>query len=174
MTAFANGTGGTITGVTNLEDWTVSLINFLRVQQGTPAKNKNNLRYLTVNQNTDGAISGSFNCPVTVAGGANGISTITAASYLTDVTYVAPTGGDSSAANEVQALIDAVLKQKNLELDTTTKNTTNANYLSWSVAMAATGAGTNAIISIGFSGLPVDMTQAANGSLNVEGRTYLS
>lgn len=174
MAAFVNGTGGTIAGVTNLEDWTVSLINFLRVQQGTPAKNPNNLRYLAVNQNTDGAISGSFNCPVTVAGGAAGIATITAASYLTGVTYVAPTGGDSSAPNEVQALIDAVRRQKSLELDTT-KNTTNANYLSWSVAMAATGAGTNnATISIGFAGLPVDMTQAANGSINVEGRTYLS
>lgn len=174
MAAFNNGTGGTITGVTNLEDWTFSLINFLRIQQGTAAKNPNNLRYLTVTQNTDGAVSGSFSCPVTVSGGATGVSTITATSYLTGVTYTAPTGGDSGAVNEVQALIDAVRRQKALELDPT-KNPTNANYLSWSVAMGATGAGTNnATINIGFSGLPGDMTQAANGSINIEGRTYLS
>lgn len=174
MAAFANGSGGTITGVANLEDWTFSLINFLRIQQGNSARNPNNLRYLTVTQNTDGAISGNFSCPVTVAGGAAGISTISAASYLTGVTYVAPTGGDSSAPNEVQALIDAVRRQKALELDPT-KNTSNANYLSWAVTMGATGSGANnATINIGFSGLPADMAQAANGSINIEGRTYLA
>lgn len=174
MATFVNGTGGTIAGISNLEDWTFSLINFLRIQQGTAAKNPNNLRYLNVTQNTDGAISGSFSCPVTVAGGTAGISTISATTYLTGVTYVAPTGGDSAAANEVQALIDAVRRQKSLELDPT-KNATNANYLSWAVTMGTTGAGTNnATINIGFSGLPGDMTQAANGSINIEGRTYLS
>lgn len=174
MTAFASGTGGPFSGITNLEDWTFAHINFLRVQQGNAAKNPNNLRYLNVTQNTDGAISGTFSCPVTVAGGAAGAATITAASYLTGVTYTAASGGDSSATNEVQGLIDAVRRQKALELDVT-KNLNNANYLSWSVTMGATGVGTNnATINITFSGLPGDMTQAANGSVNIEGRTYLS
>ncbi|MEG4861231.1 hypothetical protein QUB75_27025 [Microcoleus sp. K1-B6] len=108
-----------------------------------------------------------------MTGGTAGAVTIIAASYLTDVTYTAPTGGDSSAANEVQALIDAVRRQKALELDTT-KNTSNANYLSLSITMGSTGVGSNnATINIGFSGLPCDITQAANGSINIEGRTYL-
>lgn len=174
MAAFTNGTGGTIVGVTTLEDWTVALINFVRIQQSNPAKNPNNIRNLTITANTEGAISGSFTCPVTVAAGAAGAASITAISYLTGVAYVAPTGGDSSAPNEIQALIDAVRRQKNLEL-TSTANTNNANYLNWGVSMGTTGVGTtNGTINIGFSGLPVDMVQAPNGSVTIEGRTYLS
>lgn len=174
MAAFTNGTGGTIAGVTTLEDWTFALINFLRVQQGNPTKNPNNLRYLSVTQNTEGAISGTFACPVSVAGGAAGAVTITGTTYLTGVTYTAPTGGDSTAPNEVQALIDAVRRQKALELDPS-KNTSNANYLSWGVTMNATGVGTNnATMNISFSGLPGDMSQSASGALTIEGRTYLS
>lgn len=174
MASFTNGTGGTISGVTTLEDWTCALINFVRLQQGNSAKNPNNLRYLSITTNTDGAMSGTFSCPCTVSGGAAGAATVTATSYLTAVTYTAPTGGDSAATNETQALIDAVRRQKALELDST-KNTTNANYLSWSLTMNSTGVGTNnATINLGFSGLPVDMTIAANGSLTTEGRTYLA
>ncbi len=174
MAAFINGSGGTISGITTLEDWTFALINFLRIQQGISAKNPSTLKYLTININTDGAMSGTFSCPVIVTGGALGVSTIVATSYLTGVTYTAPTGGDSTATNEVQALIDAVRRQKALELDTS-KNTINANYLSWGVTMNATGSGTNnATINLGFAGLPADMTQAANGSITTEGRTYLA
>jgi len=174
MAQFTNGTGGTIVGVTTLEDWTFALINFLRIQQANSAKNPNGLKYLSVTTNTDGAMSGSFTCPCTITGGTAGGAVITATSYLTGVTYTAAsTGGDSTATNEVQALIDAVRRQKSLELDTT-KNTTNANYLTWSVTMGSTGVGSNnATINISFSGLPGDMSQAANGSLTVEGRTYL-
>lgn len=174
MAAFNNGSGGTISGVSNREDWTAAHIRFVQIQQNNPARNPNNIRNLVITANTEGAISGSFNCPVTVAPGANGSIVITAVSYLTGVVYTAPTGGDSSATNEVQALIDTVMRQKALELDAT-KNTTNANYLSWSVSMGSTGVGTtNGTISIGFSGLPVDMVQATNGSITIEGRTYLS
>lgn len=173
MAAFVNGSGGTLQGITTLEDWTVALINFLRIQQGNSARNPNSIRNLVITANTEGAISGSFTCPVMVAGGAAGAAVITATSYLTGVVYTPPSGGDSSAPNEVQALIDAVRRQRNLELSAA--NTTNANYLTWALSMGSTGvANTNGTISIGFNGLPVDMTQAANGSINIEGRTYLS
>jgi len=175
MATFNNGSGGTITGITTLEDWTLAHINFLRINQANSAKNPNGLKYLSVTTNTEGAVSGTLNCPVMVGGGAGGSATITATSYLTDVTYTAPAGGDSSAPNEVQALIDAVRRQKALELDSS-KNPNNGNYLSWSVTMATTGSGsgTNATINLGFSGLPVDMSQTPNGQLTTEGRTYLT
>lgn len=173
MAPFTNGSGGTISGVTILEDWTVALINFLRIQQNNSARNPNSIRNLLMTTNTEGAISGSFNCPVTVAGGADGQTIITASSYLTGVVYTKPTGGDSNAPNEVQALIDAVRRQRNLELSPTA-NPNNANYLSFGFSMGSTGVGaTNGTISIAFNGLPVDMVQAANGSINIEGRTYL-
>jgi hypothetical protein len=173
MAAFVNGSGGTLSGITSLEDWTRALIEFLRIQQGNGTKNPTSLKYLSVTINTEGALSGSFNCPVVIGSGAAGAVTITAASYLTGVNYVAPTGGDSTATNEVQALIDAVRRQKALELDAA-KNLTNANYLTFSVTMGSTGVGSNnATVNLGFSGLPADMTQNANGSLTTEGRTYL-
>lgn len=175
MAPFNNGSGGTISGVTNREDWTAAVLRFLQIQQSNPARNPNSVRNLVITANTEGAISGSFSCPVTVAPGAGGILTITAVSYLVGVVYTAPTGGDSSAANEVQALIETVMRQKALELNTLT-NPTNANHLSWGVTMGVTGVGTtNATITIGFSGLPVDMVQAASGgSVTIEGRTYLT
>jgi hypothetical protein len=174
MANFVNGSGGLFTGITTREDWTRAMINYVRTQQALAAKNPNNLKYLNVTENTDGAMSGTFSCPITVVPGAAGAINITATSYLTGVVYTAPTGGDSTATNEVQALIDTVMRQKALELDPA-KNPNNANYLSWSVTMGSTGVGTtNATINLGFSGLPGDMTQAANGSINVEGRTYLS
>ena len=174
MAAFVNGTGGTLSGITTLEDWTFALINFLRIQQGNPARNPNSLRYLNISENTDGAISGTFSCPVTVAGGAAGAIAVTAASYLTGVTYTAPSGGGSSATNEVQALIDAVRQQKSIELDQA-RNPTNGNYLGLSLTMGTTSvAGANATINLSFSGLPSDMVQAANGQVTSQGREYLT
>jgi hypothetical protein len=174
MVAFAPGSGGPFPGINNLEDWTVAHINFLRIQQANADRNPNGIRNLVVTANSEGALSGSFTCPVTVAGGAAGAVTITATSYLTGVSYTAPTGGEATATNEVQALIDAVRRQKTRELAGSTANPTNANYLSFSLSMGVTGVGTtNATVNIGFSGLPVDMVQNPNGTLTVEGRTYL-
>ena len=175
MVAFTPGTGGPFSGISNLEDWTVAHINFLRIQQANPDRNPNSIRNLVITANSEGAISGSFNCPVTVGGAAAGAVTITASSYLTGVTYTAPTGGEATATNEVQALIDAVRRQKARELAGSTANPTNANYLSWGVTMGTTGVGTtNATITIGFAGLPVDMSQGTTGAITMEGRTYLS
>jgi len=175
MAPFNNGNGGSISGVTTREDWTCAQINFLRIQQGNATKNPKSLKYLSVTANTEGAISGTFSCPVLISSAPDGSIVITATSYLVGVNYLAPTGGDSTAANEVQALMDTVMKQKALELGGTAVNPTSANYLSLSVTMGTTSVpGTNATISIGFSGLPVDMTQAANGAITFEGRTYLT
>jgi hypothetical protein len=176
MTAFNSGSGGTFSGIANLEDWTAAHLQFLRIQQGNSAKNPKSLKYLTLTTNTEGAISGSFNCPVLVSTTANGAAVITATSYLTGVSYTAPTGGDALATNEVQALIDAVIRQRTLELAGTTINPKNANYLNFSLTMGSTGGvpGTNANVSITFSGLPVDMVQGSNGSVTFEGQTYLT
>lgn len=175
MAAFTPGSGGPFPGINNLEDWTVAHINFLRIQQASGDRNPNSVRNLVITTNNEGAISGSFNCPVTVAGGAGGAVTITATSYLTGVVYTAPTGGEATATNEVQALIDAVRRQKTRELAGTAANPTNANYLNFSLSMGTTGVGTtNATVNIGFAGLPVDMVQTANGAVTIEGRTYLT
>jgi hypothetical protein len=173
MAPFVNGTGGSLSGITSLEDWTFALLNFLRIQQGNSAKNPNSIKYLNINANTDGALTGTFSCPILIAGGAGGITNITASSYLQDVGYLAPNGGDSNAPNEVQALIDAVRRQRALELENG-RNPTNSNYLSLSASMGSTGVGlNNGTISLGFAGLPADMSQGANGVLTIEGRTYL-
>jgi hypothetical protein len=175
MASFTPGSGGPFSGINNLEDWTVAHINLLRILQANPDRNPNSIRNLVITANSEGAISGSFNCPVTVGGGAAGAVTITASSYLTGATYTAPSGGEATATNEVQALIDAVRRQKARELAGSTANPTNANYLSFSVAMGTTGVGTtNATVNIGFAGLPVDMVQNTNGTITIEGRTYLN
>jgi len=175
MAPFNSGSGGTLPGILTLEDWTLAHINFLRIQQNTEARNPNNARNLTITANTAGAISGTFTSPVNVVAGAAGALAITAESYLVGVVYTSPTGGDASAPNEVQALVDAVRRQKALELAGTNRNPSNANYLSLSITMGTTEvSNTNATISLGFSGLPVDMTQAPNGAVTFEGRSYLT
>ncbi len=140
------------------------------------ARNPSNIRNLERTINSAGAMSGSLTVPVTLASGAGGIISISSATYLTGVTWVAPSAGDAAPTNEVIALIDAARRIKLLELDTA-KNPTGANYLSelgFSMGSTSVGGTTNGTCTIRWSGFPLDMTVAANGDVNYSGRVYLS
>lgn len=176
MTTFNNGTGGTLSGITLVEDWFVGCVNYLLSQQMNSAKNPTNLRSLDRTINSSGAMSGSLVVPVTVSAGSGGNLAIAAATYLTGVIWTAPTGGDAAPTNEVIAVIDAARRIKLLELDTT-KNPTNANYITeFGFAMGTTSVGgtTNGTCTIRWSGFPLDLTVAANGDSTYSGRPYLS
>jgi hypothetical protein len=114
--------------------------------------------------------------PVTVNAGSGGNLAIAAVTYLSGVTWTAPTGGDAAPTNEVIAIIDAARRIKLLELDTT-KNPTNANYITefgFSMGTTSVGGTTNATCTIRWSGFPLDLTVAANGDSTYSGRPYLS
>lgn len=173
MTAITWGTGGTLQGITSVEDYFAGSINYLYAQQNTSAKNPSNIQNLTRTINSTGTMSGSLTVPATFTGAANGNITVTAASYLTGVTWVAPTGGDTQPANEVIAVIDSARRLKVLELDTS-KNPNNANYISVAFTMGASSGSNNGSITISFSGFPLDITVANNGDITYSGKTYLS
>jgi hypothetical protein len=176
MTAFANGTGGTLSGITSVEDWFAGCVNFLLSQQMNSARNPTNIRNLDRTINSSGAMSGSLVVPVTTSAGSGGNLAVTAASYLTGVTWTAPSGGDAAPTNEVIAVIDAARRIKLLELDTS-KNPTNANYITeFAIAMGTTSVGgtTNGTCTIRWSGFPLDLTVAANGDSTYSGRPYLT
>lgn len=175
MTAFANGSGGTLSGITSVEDWFAGCVNYLLSQQMNSAKNPTNIRSLDRTINSSGAMSGSLVVPVTVNSGSGGNLAIAAASYLTGVTWTAPTGGDAAPTNEVIAVIDAARRIKLLELDTS-KNPTNASYIiDLGFSMGTTSvAGTNGTCTVRWSGFPLDLTVAANGDSTYSGRPYLS
>lgn len=176
MASFNNGTGGTLSGITSVEDWFCGCVNFLLAQQMNSARNPSNIRNLERTINSSGAMSGSLSVPVTISAGAGGIIAIAAATYLTGVTWAAPTGGDATPTNEVIAVIDAARRIKLLELDTA-KNPTNGNYITeLGVSMGSTSVGgtTNGTCSIRWSGFPLDMIVAANGDTTYSGKVYLS
>lgn len=175
MAVFANGTGGTLQGITSVEDYFAGAINYLLSQQANTTKNPTNLKYLTRTINADGLMSGQLAVPCTVTAGTAGALSIAAPSYLTGVTWTAQTGGDApSISNEVQAVIDAARRLKVLELDST-KNTTNANYISVAVSMGSTStSGTNGTITIGFSSFPLDLTVGTSGDATYSGKVYLA
>ena len=176
MAAFTNGTGGTLSGITSVEDWFAGCVNYLLSQQMNSAKNPTNLRSLDRTINSSGAMSGSLVVPISISAGSGGNLAIAAATYLTGVTWTAPTDGDAAPTNEVIAVIDAARRIKLLELDTT-KNPTNANYiteLGFVMGTTPVGGTTNGICTIRWSGFPLDLTVAANGDSTYSGRPYLS
>ena len=176
MAAFANGTGGTLSGITSAEDWFCGCVNYLLGQQMNSAKNPTNIRFLDRTINASGAMSGSLTVPITISAGAGGNLAIAAATYLTGVAWLAPSGGDAAPSNEVIAVVDAARRIKLLELDTA-KNPTGGNYITeLGFAMGSTSAGgtTNGNCTIRWSGFPLDMTVAANGDTTYSGKVYLS
>lgn len=177
MALFNNGTGGTLSGITSLEDWFFACTSYLLSQQSMAARNPNNIRNLERNINTSGATSGSLTVPGTFSVGLNGAILVATTTFLTAVPWISPTGGDLASNppnNEVAALIDAARRIKVLELDST-KNPTNGNYIDLAFRMGSTsGATTNGTISLTWSGFPLDLTVAANGDSNYSGRPYLS
>jgi hypothetical protein len=176
VAAFNNGTGGSLSGITSVEDWFAGSVNFLLSQQMNSARNPTNVRNLDRTINASGAMSGSLVVPITISAGTGGAISVAAATYLTGVTWTAPSGGDAAPTNEVIAVIDAARRIKLLELDTS-KNPTNANYISeFAIAMGTTSAGgtTNGTCTIRWSGFPLDLTVAANGDSTYSGRPYLS
>lgn len=176
MTLFANGTGGTLSGITSVEDWFAGCVNYLLSQQMNSAKNPTNIKFLDRTINTSGAMSGSLTVPVTISSGTGGNLAIAAATYLTGVLWTAPSAGDAAPSNEVIAVIDAARRIKLLELDTA-KNPTGGNYITeLGFAMGTTSAGgtTNGNCIIRWSGFPLEMTVAANGDTTYSGRVYLS
>lgn len=177
MAAFNNGTGGTLSGVTSVEDWFAGTVNFLLSQQMNGAKNPTNIKNLDRTINASGVMSGSLVVPVTITAGSGGSISIAAATYLTGVTWTAPTGGDAAPTNEVIAVIDAARRIKILELDTTNKNPTNANYiteLGFSMGSTSVGGATNGTFTVRWSGFPLDLAVAANGDSTYSGRVYLN
>lgn len=176
MAAYTNGTGGTLSGITSVEDWFCGCVNFLLGQQMNAARNPTNIRNLERTINSAGAMSGSLSVPITISSGTGGLISIAAATYLTGVIWTAPTSGDAAPPNEVIALIDAARRIRLLELDTT-KNPTNGNYiteLGFSMGTTSVGGTTNGNCVIRWSGFPLDMTVAANGDTTYSGRIYLS
>ena len=177
MAAFVNGTGGTLSGITSVEDWFCGCVNFLLAQQMNAARNPSNIRNLERTINSSGAMSGSLTVPITIsAGSGGGNMAITAATYLTGVVWTSPSAGDAAPANEVIAVIDAARRIKLLELDSA-KNPTNGNYiteLGFSMGSTSVGGTTNGSCTIRWSGFPLDMTVAANGDTTYSGRVYLS
>ena len=175
MASFVNGTGGTLSGIASVEDWFCGCVNFLLAQQLNPARNPSNIKNLDRTINGAGAMSGSLSVPITIAPGSGGIL-ITAASYLTGVTWVAPTGGDAAPTNEVIAVIDAARRIKLLEIDPA-KNLAGGNHiteLGFSMGTTSVGGITNGNCTIRWSGFPLDMTVVANGDVSYSGKTYLS
>jgi len=176
MAAFNNGTGGTLSGISSAEDWFCGCVNYLLAQQLNSAKNPTNIKNLERTINSSGAMSGSLIVPVTL-GIAGSNLTMQAGTYLTGVTWLAPSGGDAAPANEVIACIDAARRIKNLELGGTANNPGGANYITeLGFSMGSTNAGgtTNGTCTVRWSGFPLDMTVAANGDVSYSGRPYLS
>lgn len=175
MAVFANGTGGSLSGINSVEDWFCGCVNFLLGQQMNGSRNPTNLRRLDRVINAAGAMSGSLSVPCAISAGAGGIISISAPSYLSGVVWTAPTGGDAAPANEVIAVIDAARRIRALELDTA-RNPNGANYITeFGFTMGSSSvAGTNGTFTVRWSGFPLDMVVAANGDTTYSGRVYLT
>lgn len=109
---------------------------------------------------------------VTASNATNGATTYNASHYLKDSTFTSGTGGDSNAPNLAQAVMEAVIALKLIELDKT-RNPNNVNAITRCTHTVAASGGTNATFSALLE-FPIEIITLPGGGSVIEGKVYLT
>lgn len=177
MTAKTPGSGGT-DQTTTIESGTVHLIRLIQGLEADTSRNPSGVNNLTSNVSEDSrSLSASINFPCNLMPSSDQTTyQIQAIDYFTQpqgqpAAYTAGTGGTFRGANAQQALIQHIIAQRLLELDST-KNPTNANYIDYQITVG-TATTVNSTFVATLSGLPLDVTNNGNGTQTTSGKAYL-
>lgn len=177
MSARTPGTGGT-NQATTLEAGLISDIRRAQSLERDPLRNPSNVNRIQSTTDDDSAsFDGRVNFPVTITTDASGNVSIVAIDYFTvpsggDPHYVAGTGGTVKSSTIQGAIIEQTILLKNLELDPT-KNTTNANYITWSITNGTTSGVGNGTFNATYADMPLEITLTSNGGQTEIGKAYL-
>lgn len=169
----SNGTDQT----TSIEAGTIHLIRLIQSLEADPTRNPSGINNITSSVSEDNrSLSASINLPCNLT-----ISSDRATYQIQSIDYFTQPQGQASAytpgtdgtfrgATIQQALIQHIIAQRNLELDST-KNPTNANYIDYQITAGTTA--NNSIFNATLTGLPLDTTNNSNGTQTTSGKSYL-
>lgn len=171
------GTGGTNQAI-SLEAGLIADLRLLQSLERDTTRNPNNLNNVTSSTSDDTAtFTASITFPINLTVNTDGTAKITAIDYLTTPNganphYVVGTGGLIKSSTIQGAIIEQTVLIKGLELNSS-KNPNGANYISYTLSNSTVGATGNAFFTASYNGLPLDITQASDGTQSTKGKTYL-
>jgi hypothetical protein len=110
---------------------------------------------------------------VVAANAAGGTTTYTASHYLVGSTFTNGTGGDNSAPNLTQAVMEGVIALKLLELDSTRKLNPDKTVITRCTHTVAASGGTNATFSALLE-FPIEVISLPGGGSVIEGKVFLN
>lgn len=110
---------------------------------------------------------------VTASNAANGNTSYTATHYLVASTFASGTGGDSTAANLTQAVMEGIISLKILELDPTKKINPEKTVITRCTHTLAASGGTNATFAATLE-FPIEIISLPGGGSVIEGKTFLN
>ncbi|MHC5718997.1 MAG: hypothetical protein ACYTX0_44765 [Nostoc sp.] len=165
MTTITPGTGGTLKSV-KAESALVELVTFLKNAQADLTINPNKFNYVTIDYNVNtGSVSISFNLPASTLITTIGTIEIIAPEYLTNLGFIAGSGGTFKNTTAAGCLIEIASFLQNKESDIVanpnSNNYTNFNY-----------DGDNAIFG-GTATIPCTVLIDANGKPVINVSEYL-
>lgn len=161
-------------GPASKERYVYGLLNLLEQEENNLARIAERTDKITITANLStktAAVDVVLNVVATNA--ANGSTSYTASHYLTGSTFTSGTGGDSTAANLCQAVMEGIVALKLLELDAARKlNPTRTVITRCTHTLAASG-GSNASFSALLE-FPIEIISLPGGGSVLEGKVFLN
>jgi len=181
MAAHTSGAGASISGKSFAdpqgdaakERWAFGTMAALEQEERLLTKIPDRTDRITINANlsTEIAIC-EILLNVTASKGADGSIIYAASHYLQGSTFTSGTGGDSTAPNLAQAVMEAVVELKLIELNKN-RNPTNTNAVTRCTHTVGLSGGTNATFSASVE-FPIAIITLPGGGNVIEGKVYLS
>jgi len=182
MASYTSGSGGSISGVSYSDpQGAASLERAVYGKLALLEEEENNLQRvaertdrvsITANLSTKTA-SIDLLLNVVVANVAGGATTYTATHYLTGSTFTSGTGGDSSAPNLAQAVMEGVIALKLIELNPARKLDREKNVITRCTHTLAASGGSNATFSALLE-FPIEVISLPGGGSVIEGKVFLT
>lgn len=161
-------------GPASKEGYVFGLLNLLEQEENNLPRIAERTDKITITANLStktAAIDAILNVVATNA--ANGSTNYTASHYLTGSTFTSGTGGDSTAANLAQAVMEGIVALKILELDPARKLSPDKTVITRCTHTLAASGGTNATFSALLE-FPIEVISLPGGGSILEGKVYLT
>jgi hypothetical protein len=181
MAAHTSGAGASISGKSYAdpqgdaakERWAFGILGALEQEENLLTRIPERTDRITINANLSTATA-SIDVVLNVVAtkGANGSIIYTANHYLQGSTFTSGSGGDSTAPNLAQAVMEAIVEIKIIELDKT-RNQSNTNAVTRCTHTINSSGGTNATFNALLE-FPIEIISLPGGGNVLEGRVYLS
>ena len=181
MAGHTSGVGASVSGKSYAdpqgdaakERWVFGILAALEQEENSLTRIPERTDRITINANlSTGTANIDVLLNVVASKGANGIIIYTASHYLQASTFTSGTGGDSTAPNLAQAVMEAVVELKLIEL-IKNRNPTNTNAVTRCTHTVGSSGGTNATFSALLE-FPITVISLPGGGNVLEGRVYLT